>query len=76
VKFLADEHIDLTVIRGLQRRYSDLDIARGVDVGLGGTSDSEVLEWAAADGYFLPKTKPPCPTMLSSVWAKGYRCLG
>lgn len=63
MRFLADEHIDLAVIRGLQRRYSGLDITRVVEVGLGGKSDPEVLEWAAAEGRVLvTKDKATVPS--------------
>ncbi|ALJ92369.1 DUF5615 family PIN-like protein [Thermus aquaticus] len=35
---------------GLRRRHPGLDVVRVVDVGLGGRSDPEILEWAAREG--------------------------
>jgi hypothetical protein len=35
---------------GLKWRHPGLDVVRVVDVGLGGRSDTEILEWAAREG--------------------------
>lgn len=53
MKFLADENLDNTIIRGLFRRNSTLDIVRVQDVGLSGKDDPTVLEWAAQEGRVL-----------------------
>jgi predicted nuclease of predicted toxin-antitoxin system len=47
MKFLADENLDNTILRGLLRRRSEIDIVRVQDVGLSGADDPTVLEWAA-----------------------------
>lgn len=53
LKLLADENFDNTVLRGLFRRNSELDIVRVQDVGLSGEDDPTVLEWAAQEGRVL-----------------------
>lgn len=40
--FLADENFDGTILRGLQRRRPDLDVARVQDMGLSGRDDPAV----------------------------------
>ena len=47
IRFLADENLNNDIVRGLLRRKTDLDIVRVQDVGLSGTDDPTVLEWAA-----------------------------
>lgn len=53
LKLLADENFDNTIIRGLFRRNSSLDIVRVQDVGLSGADDPTILEWAAEEGRIL-----------------------
>lgn len=53
MKFLADENFDNTIIRGLFRRNSMIDIVRVQDVGLSGKDDPTILEWAAQEGRVL-----------------------
>jgi hypothetical protein len=53
IKLLADENLDNTIIRGLLRRDSDIDIVRVQDIGLSGEDDPIVLEWAAEQGRVL-----------------------
>ena len=53
LKPLADENFDNTIVRGLFRRNSALDIVRVQDVGLSGEDDPTVLEWAAQEGRVL-----------------------
>jgi len=47
----ADVHGD--VIRGLRRHLSEIDLVRAQDALPEGTSDSEVLAWAAAENRIL-----------------------
>src|SRR5690349_3276157 len=53
LSFLADENFHGNIVRGLLRRRPELDIARVQDVGLAGTADPAVLEWAAKEGRIL-----------------------
>lgn len=53
LRFLADEDFDNDIVRGMLRRLPDLDIVRAQDVGLSGTVDPTVLEWAAQEGRVL-----------------------
>jgi predicted nuclease of predicted toxin-antitoxin system len=53
MKFLADENLDNTILRGLLRRRSEIDIVRVQDVGLSGADDPTVLEWAAQENRIL-----------------------
>jgi len=49
----ADENFNNNIVRGLLRRKPDLDIVRIQDVGLSGTDDPTLLEWAAQEGRVL-----------------------
>jgi len=53
LRLLADEDFNNDIVRGLLRRKPDLDIVRMRDVGLSGTGDPTVLEWAARHGRVL-----------------------
>ncbi len=50
---VADENFNNDIVRGLLRRKPELDIVRIQDVGLSGTDDSAILEWAAHEGRVL-----------------------
>jgi predicted nuclease of predicted toxin-antitoxin system len=59
VRLLLDENVEKALLNvfpwresnlGLMRRHPGLDVVRVVDVGLGGRSDTEILEWAAREG--------------------------
>ena len=53
LRFVADENFNQNIIRGLLRRNPDIDIVFIQDVGLSGTNDPTVLEWAAQEGRVL-----------------------
>jgi predicted nuclease of predicted toxin-antitoxin system len=53
LRLLADENIEIKIVRGLLRRKPDLDIVRIQEVGLSGVDDQAVLEWAAQEGRIL-----------------------
>jgi predicted nuclease of predicted toxin-antitoxin system len=53
IRLLADENFNASIVRGLLRRVSQLDLVRAQDVGLGGADDPSVLAWAARDGRVL-----------------------
>lgn len=53
IRLLADENLDNTIIRGLLRRNSEIDIVRVQDIGLSGAEDPVVLEWAANEERVL-----------------------
>ena len=59
MRLLLDENVEKALLNvfpwresnlGLRRRHPGLDVVRVVDVGLGGKSDPEILEWAAREG--------------------------
>jgi hypothetical protein len=50
---VADENFNNDIVRGSLRRKPELDIVRLQDVGLSGTDDPAVLEWAAQAGRVL-----------------------
>lgn len=62
-RFLADENIDSDLVLGLKRRIGGIDIVRVQDVGLRGSDDPTILQWAAEEGRVLIgrdiKTVPP-----------------
>jgi hypothetical protein len=47
LRFLVDEDFDNDIMRGMLRQLPTLDIVRAQDVGISGTPDPIVLEWAA-----------------------------
>jgi predicted nuclease of predicted toxin-antitoxin system len=53
LKLLADENFDNTILRGLLRRQSDIDIIRVQDTELYGANDPIVLAWAAQENRIL-----------------------
>lgn len=52
-RLLADENLDLSIVVGLKRLMSDVDIVRVQELGLRGISDPELLEWAANEDRIL-----------------------
>ena len=53
LRFAADENFNGDIVRGLLRRNPKLDIVRIQDVGLSGTDDASVLQWAANQGRVI-----------------------
>ena len=53
LRLATDEDFNNRILRGLLRRMPDLDVVRVQDVGLSGSEDPEVLEWAAGEGRVL-----------------------
>lgn len=53
LRYLADENFHGFITRGLRLREPTLDLARVQDVNLSGSSDPEVLAWAADEGRIL-----------------------
>lgn len=53
LRLLADENFNNDIVRGLLRRKPEVDIVRMQDVGLSGSDDHAVLEWAARQGRVL-----------------------
>lgn len=49
----ADEDLDWDIIRGLRRRFSELDFVSVREAELSGADDPTVLEWAARSGRIL-----------------------
>jgi hypothetical protein len=66
LRLICDEHVHGGVIRGLRRRVPGLDIVRVQDVGLGGTPDAQILEWAAAESRII--ITRDVNTMIGSAW--------
>jgi predicted nuclease of predicted toxin-antitoxin system len=53
IRFVADEDFNNDIVRALRRRLPSLDLVRAYDAGLAGTSDPEVLAWAAREARIL-----------------------
>ncbi len=53
IRFLTDEDFDGRIVRGLQRRVPDIDIARCQDVGLRTLHDRQLLDFAAKNDRVL-----------------------
>jgi uncharacterized protein DUF5615 len=50
---VSDENFNGDIVRGLLRRSPELDLVRVQDVGLSGTDDPAILEWAAGAGRIV-----------------------
>jgi predicted nuclease of predicted toxin-antitoxin system len=53
MRLASDENFNGEIVRGLFRRFPDIDLVRAQDVGLMGEDDPTVLEWAASQGRIL-----------------------
>lgn len=50
IRFVADENLNDSIVRGLLRRRPDLDIVRIRDTEMREAGDPAILEWAAGEG--------------------------
>ncbi len=48
--FVADEHFNNNIVRGIRRCNPAIDIVRVQDIGLSTADDPSILEWAARFG--------------------------
>ena len=53
LRFLADENFNNVIVRGLQSMLPDVDVTTVQWLGMDGTPDPAVLEWAAANERVL-----------------------
>ena len=53
LRYAADENFNGDIVRGLLRRNAQLDIVRVQDVGLAGTTDPDILAWAAVNDRII-----------------------
>lgn len=51
--FLANENFNNEIIRGLERRVSEVDITRVQDTELAGEPDTLVLEWTVEHDFIV-----------------------
>lgn len=50
IRFAVDENFNDAIVRGVLRRYPEIDLVRIRDTPLHGANDPAVLEWAAQQG--------------------------
>ena len=53
LRLVSDENFNGDIVRGLFRRYAELELVRVQDIGLMQTPDPDILEWAASQEYVL-----------------------
>src|SRR6478672_4695949 len=53
LRLAADENFNNDVVRGLLRRWPELDLVRVQDAGLAGADDPTILEWAGLENRVL-----------------------
>jgi hypothetical protein len=53
LKFLLDEHMNATIQVQLREKHPEFVVERVVDVLALGTSDEDILEWAALHDYLV-----------------------
>lgn len=53
LRLAADENFNGRILRGLLRREPDIDLVRLQDLSLGGSTDPQVLGWAADENRIL-----------------------
>jgi hypothetical protein len=52
-RFLADEDLRHPIVKAVRRREPALEFATVVDLGLSGSTDAAVLEFATANGWLV-----------------------
>ena len=52
-RFLADEDLRYSIVLALRRLDSAVEIATVVEMGLGGSSDDDVLQFASANAWLV-----------------------
>jgi predicted nuclease of predicted toxin-antitoxin system len=62
----ADESLHGHIVRGLRRREPSIDLVCVEEAGLGGSTDPEILEWAATEGRTLVTQDEN--TMIGYAW--------
>lgn len=53
LRLFTDQNFNGRVLRGLRRRVADLDLVRAFDVGLAGSEDPDLLDWAAKENRIV-----------------------
>ncbi|MGH9949610.1 MAG: DUF5615 family PIN-like protein [Pyrinomonadaceae bacterium] len=53
IRFLSDEDFDARIVRGLKQRLPNLNVISVHDIGLRGSSDPELLEFAAGENRII-----------------------
>ena len=53
LRLASDENYNGILIRRLRQEFANLDLIRAQEVGLSGSSDPQILEWAAHKGRIL-----------------------
>ena len=53
LRLLTDENFNQKIVRGLNRRYPNLDLLSVRDVGLSGLPDPLLLNWAAQENRIM-----------------------
>ena len=73
LRLLTDEDFDGDITRGLLRQNPGLDLVRVLDIGLGGSPDLVVLEWASRESRIVfdePWTMDHGkPSMVHRLWS-------
>lgn len=67
VRFVADANFDHDFLRGLMRRWPDLDILTAQELGFQRTLDPDLLEWAGGKPRTIKRAPHPAP------FGTGYR---
>ena|SRR5438552_4238936 len=52
-RIITDQNFDGPTLRGLLARIPDLDVVRTEDIGLKRFHDTNILQWAAAEGRLI-----------------------
>jgi len=77
LSFLADEDFNGRIARGLFLRKNNLDLVRVQDIGLSGSGDEVVLEWAEDHGrILLTHDARTIPRHVQDRLAEGYHFPG
>ena len=53
LRLVSDENFHGDIVRGLRRRFSDIDLVRVQDVGLSGIDDPSLLSWCSEENRIL-----------------------
>ena len=73
LRLLIDEDVHGDIVEGLRRKQPAIDFVRVVDVGLGHSADSRILEWAAQEERVVVSVDKK--TLAVSAWDRVARGL-
>jgi hypothetical protein len=77
VRSLIDQDLDHDILRGLIRRIPQLDAVTAFEIGMSEATDTELLRWAAREGYIIvTHDRKTMPTHAAALMNEGENIAG